>query len=51
MHSIVKEWEQLKWGNMKILYCIPSLSESGGTERIVTQKSIFTNLSSMTLQL
>lgn len=23
---------------MKILYCIPSLSESGGTERIVTQK-------------
>ena len=26
---------------MKILYCIPSLSESGGTERIVTQKINF----------
>lgn len=26
---------------MKILYCIPSLSESGGTERIITQKINF----------
>ena len=26
---------------MKILYCIPSLSESGGTERIVTKKINF----------